>query len=144
MDGLHVPAAAPWKQHFAGEEFWLEPLTLEDWATVEKRLVQRRPDPIELAKASLDGLDLATKRELLESALRRAMEHDRATVEELKQFIETPEGMALVLWLAIRRRHPRITEQRAYELLMRLGDEQLSRLEANVQGASGGEGLAKN
>ncbi len=144
MDGLHVPAAAPWKQHVGGEEFWLEPLTLEDWATVEKRLVEHRPDPIELAKANLDGLDLATKRELLESALRRAVEHNRATVEELKQFIETPEGMALVLWLAIRKRHPQITEQRAYELLMRLGDEQLSRLEANVQGASGGEGLAKN
>ena len=100
MDGLHVPAAAPWKQHFGGEEFWLEPLTLEDWATVEKRLVERRPDPIELAKASLDGLDLATKRELLESALRRAVEHDRATVEELKQFIEREAKLAVQTELA--------------------------------------------
>ncbi len=144
MDGLHVPTAAPWKQRFGGEEFWMEPLTLKDWAILEKRYLESRPDPIELAKARLDGCDAQKRRELLESALQTAMQGSRATLGELKRFLRTREGLSLMLWLALRRRHPQMTEARAHELLMTLRSEQVNRLQTNVQAAGTGEDPSKN
>ena len=146
MDGLHVPTAAPWKQMIGGKEYWMGPLTLEDWGMLEKRLVASRPDPLELAISRLerhDDLDEHTTRGVLECAFRETMEAHRATVVELKQFMRGVEGFSLMLWLSLRKHQPGITEERAGELALQLGGDALESLQAEIDGTSSAE-PAKN
>src|SRR5690606_13250854 len=106
-----------------GAEYWLSPLTLADWATIECRIVETRKDPIETAKERLAGLDDSEKRMLLDAALREATRTAGVTARELLAYTTTRAGFELLFWLAIRKRHPTIDEPQAAHLVARIAGD---------------------
>ena len=63
----------------------------------------------------------------------------------MSEYLAGYEGSALLFWLSLRQRHPEITEQRAAELLDRVGAENLGSLRGRIEGTAGiPGGSAKN
>lgn len=137
MTPLSALTTAPWRQTIDGIDYWLEPLTLSDWGIIERRILQSRRDPLQVAKESLAGLAPEEKRMLLESALAQASRAGQVTAEELFDYTATPQGAALMLWLSMRKRDAGMTEQRAAELLAAMGEEEFARLRADMEGQPG-------
>ena len=137
MDGLHALTAAGWHETIDEVEYYMEPLTLKDWGTIEKHLLAGRRDPIEVARENLEGLSPEEQRMLLEAALDRAIGAHGVAADELIAYTATPQGMAMMFWLSIRKRHPEIGEDRAAELLGSLGKDELARLRADIEGRGG-------
>ncbi len=128
MNALHALTAAPTTLSIGGETYLVEPLSLADWGTIEKHLLDARPDALTLVKASLEGLSLDEKRTLLDAALSQSLRAKCVTVAELVDYTATREGLALLLWLALRRRRREMTLDDTHKLLDQLSADDLSRI----------------
>lgn len=137
MSELAEFTAAPWERTIAGKTWRFSPLTLGDWAVLERRLLESRPDPLAIARRHLEGLSSDARRELFEAALVESTRRRRATLAELLDFADSPLGLALSVWLALRRGHPDLTETQASELLDRMAAEELAELECSLDALRG-------
>jgi hypothetical protein len=137
MSELAELTAAAWERSIGGRTWRFTPLTLGDWAMLEQRLLESRPEPLEIAKRHLEGLSPDLQRELFDVALVESTRRRRATVAELLEFADSPSGLALSVWLSLRRAHPELTEGEAQALLERLADEECALLERSLDALRG-------
>lgn len=137
MSSLAEITAAPWEREIAGRAWRFSPLTLGDWAVLERRVLESRPDPLALAKSHLEGLNRDAQRELLDAALVAATRSRRVTLAELLEFAESTEGLTLSIWLSLRREHPELTEAEAGALLDRWTADEMAELERSLDALRG-------
>ncbi len=137
MSGLNALTAAEHVVEIGGKAWRLAPLTLADYGAIENRIIAGRPDPIEVAKRHLPGLDARQQEVLLARALDAAAAARRASIEEIDAFRRTPEGIVFVFWLAASKHHGDLSLEDARELLGTLADEERRRLAAGVEACLG-------
>ena len=130
MDGLHELTAAEATLTIAGRDYRMSPLRLRDWGEIERRILDTRPDPLDLVLSKLDGLPLEQQRELLSLAYDDARQGRRLTANELRQWLATPEGQVVQFWLSLRQHQPALTLEDAERLLLLAGSETLAEQQA--------------
>lgn len=144
MQSLHAVAAAPWKIDIGEKSWWFSPLSLADWAILERRLLEGRRNPIDVARENLTRLADDEKRILLDAALRQASSPPRAIPREIAAFLATQSGLCLLFWLSLRKLHPEITEEDAWTLLSSLDAARLETVVAEAASLPASEGVLKN
>jgi len=133
MAYLDELTGAPETATIGGVKYSLSPLAIDDWAVIQKRIIARRPDPIEAATRLAAGAPEAVAREILMKAYGDAQRSDIVTTEELDAWRFSYEGAQCQFFLAIRKNHPEITEDRAAALLEMYGREYLAEVTAQLQ-----------
>lgn len=109
MDGLHTLSASTHRVTVGGREIYLAPLRLVDYATIERHLLDQRPDPLAAVLARLPEFDGPQLRHLLELAYDDLRRGPRIAHAELFEWIDTHEGQIYRLWLSWRREDPSAT-----------------------------------
>lgn len=107
--------AAPTFIKLGGEGYELSPLRDEDFGVFERWVQDRH---IALAKRSLDGLTPEQAHVLLVHAFDTASKLTMQSSEAMTH-LKTVEGGAMLTWLMLRRKHPKITRE---EVLQKLTD----------------------
>lgn len=125
--------AAPETPTIDGKQYTLAPLTGDDWAKIDKRIVSGRVPPEEaVAKlAPLAPPDVAEK--MFSKAYNDAIHINRVTIEQESEWLDTLAGMQYAFFLSITRAHPDITEDTASELLAKSADEFMGRVVEHLQ-----------
>lgn len=103
-----------------GQTYLLKQLNLSDYAQIQAWLRQRLPRPFQVvAEALKDLLPLkemdpaayeATRKELMLAAMEDAKKGDGVGADPVmvEQALNSPDGMAYILWLCIRKEHPEV------------------------------------
>src|SRR4051794_16549112 len=103
MDGLAQMAGAAATLVIGGQTYRLGPLRARDYAEIEQQVVAERADPLAMLGPRLAGLPEAWQRHLLSEAYRDLRRGNRASAEEVAEWLETPRGQVFEFWLALRR-----------------------------------------
>ena len=109
MQELSALSAAPLAVDFGGRTYRLSPLTVRDYGEIERAIRAARPDPCATLQARLADLDETQQRKLLARAYDDSI-HDRpVSPDEMAQWMSDTDGIAYVLWLALRREQRDVT-----------------------------------
>lgn len=106
--------AAPSEFKVKGKTYYLTPFADEAWGELEQWLQDR---VFAIARRNLDGLDGQDRAALLRGALDKAS-RVRFCDLEAQDALETYDGAVKVVYLQLRPRHPKITEEEVSELLL--------------------------
>ena len=128
MDHLPELTAAGRLARLAGATYTLLPLRLADWADAARHLRAARRGPLDVVKDHLPGLAEGLQRHLLTLAYEDERAGDLLPAWEVERWFASPAGRVFKLWLMLRQRHPEIGLQRAEELLLAAGDDELANL----------------
>ncbi len=125
-DGLARAAGGGVPIEFDGVMVVLPPMTLRDLATIEQYMLSQRPNPLEVVKEHLDGMDSEAKKQLLEMAYRDLKNSTTINPEDMMVFLCRLEGIVMCYWLCLEKSYPgRWTHDRVREIFMDMTDEQL-------------------
>lgn len=143
MDGLHEFAAGGVPLQVGEKIYRLKVLKSKVYAEAELFLIGRLPNPIQLAKSNLEGLDIELKKYLLGEAFKEAKGLRRLPLKDVLDWLmNTAEGTAFVLWQSLKANHHEFTFDGAYQLLDIAGPQQVQQaldLLWGLPAASGGK-----
>lgn len=157
MDALARATAAGVPVEFDGQTLLLDPLRLQDIGTIEQHLLKGRPNLLTQAAQAGREINRLAREEIEEipaddpkreekareikeearaqidsmqaKAVAEARKVNKATPEELGNFLDSPEGLGFCLWLVFNRRYPgKFTLERINEIVTDIGDEALANL----------------
>lgn len=129
MDGLSRAIGAGAPVTLGGKTYKASPLSLEDLGFLENAILLARGNPVDdVLKASRGSSDSA-RAEMVKRAM-RDMKKDRFSrivkVDEFDEFLATPAGVELSLWLCLRQSHRSIEFlEDARDLLSRCSEDEL-------------------
>lgn len=139
-----IPAAKPWQ---VGETTWmarrLSPMALQEMVNV---LRAKTPDPKLEAKKLIEGLPPEVAKHVWDSAMRDAPPWPPTLDSEAgKAALCSRDGMACVIYHALRKSHGNFTREQAAELADRIDFDEFGDLLAIVMpaGDDDGEGAAE-
>jgi len=152
-DGIAGPTGAGVPVEFGGETLILDPLTLKDFGLIERHLLRRRKNPLEVVREAVKDLppDLAEK--LLERAYEDAKKESVIPASEVVEFLDSLEGVAFSYWIMFEKRYPgKFSIDQCLDIMQGLSEEELeerkrARDEASgldVRGNSAGQTQTKN
>lgn len=127
MSTNHIPA--PTTFTYRGKTVVLTPLKLKDFAELEIRLKQI---PYEAIKPVLEGMKEGAGKHLLDQAHADA-KAIRIGSDAFEQATQTYQGLAYMLFLAVRKEHKDFT----YEMVEEMLDENFAELAAKVNQMAG-------
>lgn len=112
------------------KQYNLQPPGREEWNLLDKYVLKNRRSTLKLAKDNLDGLSPELQQSLLRDALQieASRSVSKPTALEYGAVLDTREGCAYLIWLAMRRDHPDMTLERVEELIQQQTDEEFERL----------------
>lgn len=91
----------------AGADYFVAPLTLGDLGAIQNQLRLKQADLLGDAGRAAAGLPPETQKILLAEAVREHRRNGQVPIDEaLAWAVNTMEGIAFTLWLAIGKRHP--------------------------------------
>lgn len=129
MDDLATLNARPRPMMLGGESYDIHPLTLGDFADLQRFVESQFPDPIAAAKANLDGLPMAVQQYLLKEALAiAARPKPRLGTPEADAILQSLDGVREILFLSIRKGRPAFTRTDAAALYDRIGMDDIGRV----------------
>ena len=110
MEGLAGLVAAPTRIEIGGKTYLFTPIPQRELGKVERRILERRGDPIATAKQLAEGCTPEERRELFERAYQDAVRGNMVSRRELEDYKASHDGMRFLVWLSLRKEHPEITE----------------------------------
>lgn len=139
MDGLsHITTPVPRTVSIRGRRLTISPLTLDMWGEVERRIVEKQPNPLAMVAKVAADLPEGLARELLGRAYDDARAGTRSTPEAEAAFLRSREGLALLLWVSTRVAEPSLTEEEVRELVWGCTPDDLERLSQSLDAMEGG------
>ena len=131
----------PRTEAITANKWALSPVTIADHAEIERRIVALQLHPLEEVKGHLSGLSEEHARYLLDAAYRDTMTRRRATPDQVREYLESSDGICLLVWLSVRKRQPEVSETDVAKTLAGLTREQVAALLGEISLATG---YAKN
>lgn len=127
----------------------IEQATLRD-AEILRELSRRDAD--ELAKAGKENrppvLVLEKWKPISDTLIDKAQELANCYLDfnsrQFRSLLTSPPGASYAMYLLLREKQPDVTPDVAYDLLMALGQDEITKVFAQVQGSTGGGPEAKN
>lgn len=126
------------------DEYTWPALRLEDFAVVENHLLKNRVSPIDAVLPDLERLSQVKSqaaRRLMRSLekqayvdLRKSKAMNKLSVDEVQEYIDTPDGALFTMKLCIQRKHPTITDAEILRIFQWLGYQEAKRLRDLIQG----------
>lgn len=110
MEGLTGLVAAPTSVEIDGKAYTLTPIPVREFAKVERRILERRGDPISVAKQLAEGCTPEERREIFERAYQDAFRGNMVSAREIEEYKASLAGMRFLFWLSLRKEHPEINE----------------------------------
>ena len=109
--------AAPIEIVFDGRSYRATPLTLADYGEIDQAVLGARPDPLARAAAACQGQSEALQQALLSRTFDELLHGWPVTSHEVSLWMSSREGMAHILWLAVRAHQPEMSLANCRELL---------------------------
>jgi hypothetical protein len=106
-----------------GTTYRLRDLDREDWGLIEERIKAGRPDPIAIAQRLAKDAAPENAQAIYDRAYSDAMKAAVVAAEDIDAWMVTPKGLEFLCYLQIRKDHPKVTEERASELLLQFTRE---------------------
>lgn len=116
-----------------GKTYQLSQLPTTDYDLIQQRILSKRRDPTEVARALAVGMSEEERKELFARAYDDALRARQVTAAELDEYLVTVEGAVFFFWLSLRKQHPEITEAEAGTLLQAKGKEILDEIIQRLQ-----------
>lgn len=108
MDGISRPAGSGVPVTIDGRDVILEAFRLEDFGVVENHMRAKLPNLIEMAAkaASVEGVSESLADKIIDKAFAEARKIHSIPPGEVLEFLNTPEGLALGVWICLERSYP--------------------------------------
>lgn len=129
MEGLPGLVAEPTVIEIDGKPYTVAPIPVTDMARIERRILAKRGDPVDVAKRLAEGLSPEERRELFNRAYDDATKGHMVSTEELDAYRASLEGMRFIFWLGLRKCHPDIDEDAGASLFDQFFAERLESAE---------------
>lgn len=84
---------------------------LGDYRELERRFAAARPDPLGCAREQLSGLAEPLQRQLLELAFEASLRPDSPTIEELRRWLSSVDGLSAALEIGLREAVPAVSAE---------------------------------
>ena len=143
-NGLNRAAGSPVSIEIGGQTYIMEPLTLRDFGTLEAEYLKNKPNPLKQVAEAKEFLNDEDFQVLLTQAYRDAMEVNKATSEEIAQWLDTPAGISFSAWISMRKNHPELSREEVDDLLGTLNQQQLEHIAEQRDVASGTDELGNS
>lgn len=125
-DGLARVAGGGVPIEFDGVSLVLPPMTVNHYATIEQHLLMQRPNPVELAKSILQGLDVEVQKHIMELAYHEMKHSTTIPPDELFRYLSSIEGLKFTIWMLLNDLHPgRWTQKRVGEIFNSMTNDQI-------------------
>lgn len=85
--------------------------TLREYQELERRYAASRPDPLACARAQHSAFDEASQRRLLELAFEATLRPASPTVDELRRWLLSVDGLSAALELGLREAEPEVAAE---------------------------------
>jgi len=147
MDGLSRPIGASVPIVFKGRTWILPPMRLHDFGVVEQHLLSRRPNLVAIAleAARQQGLTEEATDLLVDRALKQAAKSNRISSEEMKEWLDTREGVAFTLWQCLEKSYPgQLTLEDTNDILQKMAEDKFAEMLAKRDQASGMDALGNS
>jgi len=135
--GLNRATAAPQLMELGGETYEIHPLTMQDFGMLENAYLERKPNPLKAVVELKGQLPDDDYKELLERAYKDATKANKATPDEIQEWLETREGITMSMWLSIRKGRKDFTMDDCELLITEIGEKQLADLQETQAAVSG-------
>ena len=116
MPGLAELVGSDHVETIGGIEYTFTQLTIRDRQRVEQRILDKRGDPIEIARSLAVDATPEERERLFDRAYMDAVKARQVTGEEMSDFENTATGAVFAYWLSLRKHHPDVTEDEAAHL----------------------------
>ena len=101
MDNIAKLCASPIPVDFAGDTYYLAPLTLRDWGVIENYLIRKcRDEKREVATTAREHLDRKAWDGVVKRVATECAEITEISSAVVRLWCDTIEGVAFILWLA--------------------------------------------
>lgn len=148
MDGLYRLAGNDVQVQAGGKTYTIsrEVGHLNAFAEIEDFIIEQRKKAIDLISQRIENFPAAMR----DAAIRIAFEHDTriargATVQELNDFLESRDGLALLFWIGVRKHHPEVSSfDAAKAIVFTLADAEMTAIKTTIDKASGAAHLGNS
>jgi hypothetical protein len=128
-----------------GKAYILKPLTVGVYASMESFIVDRRPDPLQIASSAIAKLPASQHDAVWRAAMHQAVAARTVTAEEAAAFENSVDGLAWKLWQCAKDNHPEVNSiESAKSLLIAAGESHFEELARATEIASGDADLKKS
>ena len=127
-NGLTRAVAAPTTVELDGKTYIMEPLTLKDMGTLESEYLKDKPNPIKAVAEMRELLDQEDYDKLLAQAYKDATAVNKATSQEIADWMDSSQGVIFSVWLSLRKNHPELTREDAEKVINKMGQQELEKL----------------
>lgn len=117
MSGLSELVAAEHTETIGGVKYTFTQLTIRDRERVEQRILDKRGEPIAVARALAADATPEERERIFDRAYRDSIKAKQVTAEEMASFENSASGAVFSYWLSLRKHHPDIDEDGAALLL---------------------------
>lgn len=126
MTGIEELTAIEETVTIDGKEWTVKPLDGGDYARIKKRILSERANPHQAAREMTELFKTPEERmEFAKWAFDAVVKAQRVSARELDEFMSSIEGACYCFYLALREKHPGVTEDQAAKLLEHLGQQKL-------------------
>jgi hypothetical protein len=134
MDDFARACCSPRRVTLGGREFLVSKLSPRDFGDLQAWCADQLVSPLEAARDAMAGLPDREARDLWAKALAEAKSSWPPDLgsETGGLLLASPEGFAHLLWVALRRHHPRVTRARARRIAAGVTDAERARLYERV------------
>lgn len=127
-DGIARPAGSGTTIELGGKTLILEPLTLKDYGLVENEYLKRKPNPIEVVAKAAEHLSQEMYDRLLDRAYKDATKVNKATPEEVADWIDSREGIIFTVWIMLRKSYPEMSMEDVEATVGSMAEDELRKL----------------
>lgn len=126
------------------DDYIYPPMRVEEYSVIEQHLLKNRVSPVDAVLPELERLSQvksAAARGLMRALekqayrdMRKKKEANKVTLEEVEEYINTPEGALFAMKICLQRKHPDITDAEIRRIYDWYGEQEMRRLREVAQG----------
>lgn len=138
QDALHELATPmPVAITLGGRALQLSKLRAADVAELQRRYIDSQPNPLAAVVPFLKDVSEEQAKHLLDLAYRDTLNLKNVDLAAVVKYQDTSEGLAVTLWLQLRRLQPDVTESQVATWIGELGAEELNDLATSLLRSAG-------
>jgi hypothetical protein len=137
-DGQHRVAGVPGEITISGKTYRLSPPTLRMRADIIAHLASQRKSPIEVLPGLLEKLPAEYHDQVIRATIQQATAGRLVLDEDFREYLNSFEGTAHLLWLLLRTNHPELDSlAKVLALVEEFHDKNLLELWGRIDQATG-------